>query len=58
MTSETKHEGYVASPFQNLIPIWQNYLISWIEVKRNQNWSRIPSMFTHLQDREIPKSNT
>jgi hypothetical protein len=33
MTSEIR--GNVPNPFQNLIGLWQNYLIYWIEVNRN-----------------------
>ena len=35
MTSETEHEGNIANPFLNLICLWQNYWIYWIEVNRN-----------------------
>ena len=35
MTSEREQEGNVSNPFLNLIGLWQNYLIYWIEVNRN-----------------------
>ena len=35
MTSEREQEGNVPNPFLNLIGLWQNYLIYWIEVNRN-----------------------
>jgi hypothetical protein len=35
MTSETEREGNIPNPFLNLIGLWQNYLIYWIEVNRN-----------------------
>jgi hypothetical protein len=31
---EREQEGNVLNPFQNVIRIWQNYLIDWIEVSR------------------------
>jgi hypothetical protein len=35
MTSEREHEGNVPNPFLNLIGLWQNYLMYWIEANRN-----------------------
>jgi hypothetical protein len=35
MTSEREQEGNAPNPFLNLIGLWQNYLIYWIEVSRN-----------------------
>jgi hypothetical protein len=35
MTSEREKKGNVSNPFLNLIGLWQNYLIYWIEVNRN-----------------------
>jgi hypothetical protein len=34
MTSE-REQGNVSNPFLNLMGLWQNYLIYWIEVNRN-----------------------
>jgi hypothetical protein len=33
MTSE--REGNVPNPFLNLVGLWQNYLLYWIELNRN-----------------------
>jgi hypothetical protein len=35
MTSEREHEGNVPNPFLNLVGLWQNYLMEWIQVSRN-----------------------
>jgi len=35
MTSEREQEGNIPNPFLNLVSLWQNYLIYWIEVNRN-----------------------
>jgi hypothetical protein len=35
MTSEREQVGNVPNTFLNLIGLWQNYLIYWIEVSRN-----------------------
>jgi hypothetical protein len=35
MTSEREQEGNVPNPFLNLVSLWRNYLIYWIEVSRN-----------------------
>jgi hypothetical protein len=35
MTSETEHEGNIPNPFLNLVGLWQNYFIGWIEMNRN-----------------------
>jgi hypothetical protein len=35
MTSEREKEGNIPNPFLNLMGLWQNYLVYWIEVSRN-----------------------
>ena len=35
MTSGREQEGNVSNPFLNLIALWQNYSMYWIEVNRN-----------------------
>jgi hypothetical protein len=39
MTSEIG--GNVPNPFLNLMGLWQNYLIYWVEARTNEQWLKV-----------------